>query len=231
MMRQKFLMLLMFTVFSIVITSCTKEDEFSTSVENFTTASLERLNESCKSGEAGCYELVFPVTIQFSDSTTVTVNSTDELRSAITTWKENNDGERPKPQFVFPISVINEAGEVITVSTTEELKALVRLCRGTFGGHGRPGKGGGRPGKGGHGTEPCFTINFPLTISFPVGTTATVAGKSELKTAVRTWKEANPEVTGRPEIVFPISVTLEDGTNTIVSSKEELRTLKESCRG
>lgn len=230
MIKQKFLLLMVFTVFALMITSC-NEEESSTSVENYTAASLESLNESCKSGEAGCFELVYPVTIQFSDSTTVTVNNNDELKAAIAAWKENNDGERPKPQFVFPISVINEAGEIIVVSTKEELRELVKLCKGTFGHDGRPGKGGGRPGKGGHGTEPCFTINFPLTIVFPDATSVSVADKSELKSAIRTWKAANPGNTERPELLFPITVTLEDGTTTTVNSKEELKALKETCRG
>jgi hypothetical protein len=230
MIRQKFFMLLCLFGFSVILTSCS-EDESDTSVENYTNSSIENLNASCRGGEAGCYELVFPITIQFSDSTTVTVDGYEALREAIITWKKNNSGERPKPQFVFPISVINEAGEVLVVNNQEELRTLVSLCRGTFGGGGRPGHGGGRPGHGGHGTEPCFTINFPVTIMFPDSSTVSVASKTELKAVAKAWKEANPDVKGKPKLVFPISVTLEDGTVVTINSEEELKALKKDCRG
>ncbi|HXR81846.1 MAG TPA: hypothetical protein VN763_13040, partial [Saprospiraceae bacterium] len=72
---------------------------------------------------------------------------------------------------------------------------------------------------------------FPITIQFPDSTQLSVASPEEMKTAIHTWKENNPTIQGKPEIVFPITVTLKDGTNVVVNSPEELRAIKEDCRG
>jgi hypothetical protein len=106
---------------------------------------------------SGCYELVFPVTIQFSDSTSVEVASFEAMRQAIRSWFVANGGHpKPfnRPTIVLPIEVINQAGEVITVETLEELKELRELCG--------PHHGGGGP----HGGRPCFALVFPVTFSF-----------------------------------------------------------------
>ena len=220
-------------------TACQQEDN-ATTVDNFVLQSTTGMEDQCGAGAAGCYELVFPVTIQFSDSTTTSVGSYDELKQAIRDWFLAN-GIKPghgmghhghggpaagvnKPTLVLPIQVINDAGEIITISTLEELQALRALCNPDQGG---PGNGG--PGH--HGGEPCFTINFPLTISFSDSSTVVVNSNEELHAATKTWNENNPGQHARPEFVFPITVTLADGTQVVVNNREELRALKEDCRG
>ena len=80
------------------------------------------------------------------------------------------------------------------------------------------------------GRHGCFELVFPLSIEFPDGTTAEVNDREELKQAVRTWKEANPGVDGRPVLTFPITVEFEDGTTQTIETIEDLRTLKETCQ-
>jgi hypothetical protein len=47
---------------------------------------------------------------------------------------------------------------------------------------------------------------------------------------IHSWRENNPGVTGRPQIVFPITVQMTaDSTLVTVNSKEELHQLKEDC--
>ena len=226
-----------FSLFAIValagfFTSCEQEDNV-TSVDNFVLQSTTGMEDQCGAGAAGCYELVFPVTIQFSDSTTTVVGSYEELKQAIRDWFVANDvrpghghhgGVINKPRLVLPIQVINDAGEIITVETVEELKELRALCN--------PGQGGpGNGGPGHHGGEPCFTINFPLTVSFPDSTQVVVNSNEELKDATHTWNQNNPGLHARPEFVFPITVTLSDGTQVVINNRAELRALKEDCRG
>ncbi len=231
-----------FSLFAIValagfFTSCQQEDGVTT-IDNFVLQSTTGMEDQCGAGAAGCYELVFPVTIQFSDSTTTVVGSYAELKQAIRDWFVANDvnpghgghhgghhgGVINKPTLVLPIQVINDAGEIITIETVEELKELRALCN--------PGQGGpGNGGPGHHGGEPCFTINFPLTVSFPDSTQVVVNSNEELKAATRTWNQNNPGQHARPEFVFPITVTLSDSTQVVVNSREELRALKEDCRG
>ena len=209
--------------------ACQKEDD-AASVENFTTNSIEAIHERGGFGKHGCYELVFPVSIQFADSTVVSVNSYDELRQAIRDWYVAT-GTHPKhgerPTLVFPFQVLNEAGEIITVETPEQLQALKDECRPHHGG----GNGGGNGGGHGHGHgQPCYTLVFPVTIQFPDSTQVTVNTAEEYRAAVHTWKENNPGIHGKAELVFPITVQLQDGSQVAVNSKEELRALKEDCR-
>lgn len=220
-------------------TSCQQEDGVA-DVENFVLHSTMGIEDQCGAGRAGCYELVFPITLQFADSTTAIVNNYDEMKLAIRTWFEANGGGigngghhggghhgnggpsgLGRPVIVLPFQVITETGEIITIETVEQLKEIRALCN--TGGPGGPG--------GHHGGAPCFTLNFPLTISMPDNSLIVVNNPKEIRTAIRTWNQNNPGPHARPEFVFPISVTLQDGTIVTVNSREELRALKEECRG
>ncbi len=217
-------------------TSCQQEDGVA-DVENFVLQSTMGIEDQCGAGRAGCYELVFPITLQFADSTTAVVNSYDEMKLAIRTWFEANGGGMGngghhggghhgnggpsglgRPVIVLPFQVITETGEIITIETIEQLREIRALCN--------PGGPGGH-----HGGAPCFTLNFPITVIFADSSVVTVNSKEELRAATHAWHLNNPGQRPRPEFVFPISVTLQDGTIVTVNSKEELRAIKEECRG
>ncbi len=220
------------TVLALVgfFTACQKEDE-AVSVDTFVDESVYEIEERSGTGFNGCYELVFPVTLQFADTTTATVNTYEELRLAIRTWYEANGGHhRPgnRPVIVFPFQVVNDAGEIITIENQEQLQELKALCRPDGGGPG-PGGPGGHGGH--HGSGPCFTIVFPVTVIFPDNSQVTVNSPQEYRQAIHAWKENNPNTPGRPTYAFPLTVTLRDGTQVTVNSIEELRALKEACRG
>jgi hypothetical protein len=202
------------------LTSCDKST-LSTldGVFDYTDEAMFTLQESGSIGKQGCFELVFPITIEFPDETTAEVNDYDELREAIQTWKEENPNVDGKPNFVYPIEVISEDGEVITVASRAELFELKKECRGNF----------DRPKGHRFKCKPCFHLVFPVTIEFPDGTTQEVADRKELKTTIREWKQNNPTSDERPTLVFPLDVEMEDGTIVTVNSVEELRELKDSC--
>jgi len=228
-MYQKFIKplgLMLIVAAGFFMSSCQKE-ETAADVENFVLQSTYEIEERCAAGSAGCYELVFPVTLQFSDSTTQEVASYDEMKQAIRTWFEANGG-RPRPQdrprLVFPYDVINEDGEVITVTNQEEVRVLREACvRGNFG----PGGHHGHFGK----DHACFRPVFPFTLEFPDSSQVTVNTPREFVQAIREWRQNNPGSTERPGFVFPLTVQLHDRTEVIVNSAEELAALKEACRG
>ncbi len=210
-----------------LFTSCQKEENAVQDVENFVLQSVYEIEERCGAGMAGCYELVFPVTLQFADSTTQEVADYDALKLAIREWYQLNAPTRPRPwnrpTLVLPIDVINSDGEVITVETSAELMELRRACiNDTFG-----------PGHGNHHGKDraCFKPVFPFTIQFPDSSEVTVSTPLEFQQAIRSWKANNPGVPGRPHFVFPITVQLRDGTQVVVNSKEELDATKAECRG
>ena len=235
--------------------SCQKEEDgLSGDVDNFVQVSTRGIEHGFGVGLTGCYELVFPVTVQFPDSTIAEVADYPALKQALHDWFVANGGVKPlnRPTLVYPIQVINRAGEIITVETPEEMKELILLCKPVFvggghhhgggddsigGGHHGGGNdtiGGGHHGGGDHGGGPgvpCFTIVFPLTISFPDSSQVTVNSPGELKQATFTWNKNNPGQHAHPQFVFPITVTLSDGTQVVVNSQDELRAIKENCRG
>ncbi len=219
------LMLMLTAAFTFFFTSCQKEESVA-SVENYVLESVYEIEERSGAGMAGCYELVFPVTVILPDSTIQEVASYDELKQAIRDYFEANGGRpRPhvKPKLVFPFDVLSEAGEFITVSTQEELQALRRACITANYGNGHHGHLGR--------DRACFKPVFPFTVQFPDSTQVIVAGPQELKQAIRDWRQANPGVQGHAEFVFPMTVQLRDGTQVVVNTREELRALKEDCRG
>jgi hypothetical protein len=247
-----------FSLFALAgfFTSCQQEDN-AMSIDNFVLQSTIGIDDQCGAGRAGCYELVFPITLQFADSTTAIVNSYDEMKQAFRDWFDANGGgpgnggghggghhghggppNLGRPTIVFPFQVINEAGEIITIETPEQLAEIRALCNPGGGDMDTTGHGGGHDtighghmGHGGPGSGPCFTINFPLSVMFPDSSVVLLNSKEELKAAVLAYHQANPGQHVRPEFVFPITVTLADGTIVTVNSRDDIRALKEACRG
>ena len=74
----------------------------------------------------------------------------------------------------------------------------------------------------------CFEVVYPIDVSFPDGSTQSVASDEELETAIETWFQDNPDAQEFPSPVFPIDVVV--GTETIsVDSEEALRELISQC--
>jgi len=189
-------------------------------VQNFTEESVDVIERSAEAGQMVCFEFVFPVTINFPDESSAEVGSYEELREAISNWREAQGDEEieGRPELSFPLEVLNEAGEVISLAEKSELRMLRRECRSD------------RP-DGEHNCGRCFSIVYPVTINFPDDTTAEAEDRRSFKQLVRAWKEANPDSEERPALAFPITVELEDETTMEINSAEELAALKESCRG
>ena len=211
----KMLIAPMFMLALFSLTSCDKEEVTNeTEVENFTLASVDVVQRSAGCGKHGCFEFVFPITVSLPDSTTISADSYEALRTAIKDWKEANPDATERPTLVFPIELITDEGETLTVSTQEELKDLRSACR--------------QNARGGRGNA-CFEIVFPISVEFPDATVVTYEDRAALKTGLRAWKQNNPDADEKPRLVFPITVELEDERQVEVASKEDLQTLKSEC--
>ncbi|MCB0688693.1 MAG: hypothetical protein KDC53_19275 [Saprospiraceae bacterium] len=222
----------MFSLLALaVLSACNKDDSLSSgdvttdNIENYVDSVVNEMHERSGCGKFGCFEFVFPITIAFPDGTTTEVADYAALRDALHTYREENpDGERPT--LSYPLDVMTQDGEVVTLASADELDQLRMQCADSLRMEGH--RGGHRGGHGGHDMF-CFSVNFPLSIALPDGTTVEVADRVALKDALRSWKEDNPDSTDRPELVFPITVTMEDGTVVTVESKDDLKDLKDSC--
>ena len=76
-----------------------------------------------------CFEVIFPVTVAFPDSTTATANSRQELHQLIREWRQANPGAQGRPHITFPITVqMIEDGTTVTINSREELRDLKESC-------------------------------------------------------------------------------------------------------
>lgn len=218
--------------------ACNKDDLGTTTLdatEALTDESSYALEQRGNLGKHGCYDLVFPLSIKFTDGTTVTVTSQDSLRGAIKAWHVDHGGNRhEKPDFVYPIQVIAEDGSIIDVADQAALRTLKEAChkstldslhrRDSLHHHGFPK----------HDTL-CFTLVFPIRVTKADGTIVTINTQDELKTLTR-GEHNKGRGHGRKHglqnqlsLLFPVSVKKSDGTTVPVTSKEELKALREGC--
>lgn len=205
-----------------LITSCTESEEVElVSVEDYVDEAVFSMESAGKIGRHGCYDLIFPVTVEFPDETSVSVDGKEELKETIRAWREENPEVDGRPHLAFPFEVLSEDGQVITIDDRGELRARRAACHRKY--HDRP----WRPGRGLR--DACFDLVFPLSIEFPNGSVLEAANPQTLKNAIRAWLHTVDNPQGRPMLVFPVTVEYEDGSQVEVGSKEDLKELKDQC--
>ena len=203
----------------VMFSSCGLEEN-AIDVDNYVSEESDEISKKCMTGKSGCFELVFPVTINFPDETSIEVDSHENLKLAIKSWRENNPNATEKPELAFPIDILNEEGELISVQNVEELKALKASCERRF------------PKFQKWISNECFQFIYPISIEFPDGSIVESADADSLKDLLKEWFTNNePSPENRPKLVYPFDVALEDGTIQTITSKDDLKALKKSCRG
>lgn len=205
-----------------LVTSCSDTDDFELlNVEDYVDDSIHEMESLGKIGKRGCNEFIFPISVDFPDGTSSSVDDYETLKETIKEWKESNPEADEKPSLAFPIEVMTEDGELITVADREELKELRRACR-------RSHFDGPRRARRFFRTA-CFKPVFPISVEFPNGSIFEAANRGSLKAALRAWKESAGETDEKPSVVYPITVEYEDGTQVEAASREELKALKDEC--
>ena len=162
-----------------------------------------------------CFDLVFPITFDMPDGSTITVTSDDEDGWAeIKAWYETNPDAEEKPALQYPVEIIYE-DETITINDDDEMRAAYRLC-------------GDRDDDK---DRECFELVFPVTYIMPDGSTITVTSDDEDAWAVlRAWYEANPDAEEEPTLQYPVDILYADGTTQTINNDEEMRAAEEECR-
>lgn len=176
---------------------------------------IARSTEETASGRKGCFELVFPITIEHPDGTTSEAITWLEAKEAIILWRETNPDVRGRSQLQYPIELILGDGSAVSVDSRTEVRELRRECR--------------RDRIEDRRGERCFTLVFPASISFPDGTATEYDDRRSMKQGLRQWRRDNRGSDSRPSLAYPITVELQDGSQETLASKEELIALKESC--
>lgn len=176
------------------------------------------------------FEIQYPVEVVFPDGTTTTVNSDDELFTLIEDWFEENDpgDDDEVPTLVFPVSVTLENGTVVTIDSEGELDDLIEEYfeydedyedyedyeEGDLGD-----------------LQECFTIEYPITIVLPDGSSNPVNDLEEAETVLDAFYETNEDEDEHPAFAYPINVTFEDGTTEVLNDEDEFEELVEECFG
>ena len=113
-------------VLGLSFASCSDSSDVAdeASAEAYAEETVFRTQESANIGRFGCYELVFPVTVNFSDGTSVTVDSYETLKAAVKEWRKANPRVRTRPTLAFPYDIINDEGEIIVDEVGAEKLAL-----------------------------------------------------------------------------------------------------------
>ena len=164
-----------------------------------------------------CFDLVFPVTLEFPDGTTAEVSDSDDLKTTIREWKQNNEsGIGGRPQLAFPFEVELADGDIFTVTERADLKEIAGDCY------------EGRPHYKGR-FKRCYNLVYPVEVSYPDGSTAEAADRAALHELLKTWREENPDAEERPTLVYPLDIELTDGTVVTVGSREEIKTAVVAC--
>jgi hypothetical protein len=220
---KKFLFALpIFLIAALFVTSCSDNDSTSSDidVENYVENAVDEMNREAMCGRKGCFEFVFPITINFPDSTSAEVGSYEEMKETIKTWREAHPDAETRPTLAFPLDIMTEGGEIISLESRAELRRAIAQCiRNWAKKHPRF-------------NNPCFVVVFPMILEMPDGSIKTVDDREELKELLRALASIRPRPDKRPKLVFPITVKLkEDGSEVVVSNAEELAALKEDCRG
>lgn len=116
-----------------LLSACNKNDTTEAEVETYVEETVYRIQETGNMGKFGCYELSFPITLTYPDgSVSEEINSYEELKQVLRTWRQENDRPRVRPVITLPFSVITEDGDLITVETTQDLRVLKMECRRMF---------------------------------------------------------------------------------------------------
>jgi len=200
----------------LIISSCTKE-ESGVEVENYGFTESYEMQKNLNAGIHGCVELVFPISVTLPDDTVAEFDSFEQAKEELQAWKEANPNVDGRPHIVFPVEVITQEGDVVSVDSRQEIREIIKDCKSDF------------PPRPRH-FRACFKIQFPVSLSFPDGTTLELANHMELKQALREWKMNNMGAAEKPELVYPITIVYEDGSTLEIASKEDLVAAKKACR-
>lgn len=172
-----------------------------------------------------CFSLVFPITFDMPDGSTITVETDDEDGwSDIKSWYEENPGMEQRPLIQFPVVIFfNE--ESMTIDSQQELSNAYHACRPERDGEWKRDDDG----------EACFELVYPITFTMPDGSSMTVEDGENGWDELKDWYDENEgyeEV--RPELQYPVDIVYEteEGDSTItVNNDEEMESAKDECRG
>ena len=174
-----------------------------------------------------CFDVEFPISVNLSDCSVVTISNEEELYEGIEEYYEMGE-EDNLPEINFPINIIfyyeNENGveseDLVEIGDYEELEIYFEMCEDEedfwFG-------------------FDCVDLVYPITIQSPEGENLSFEDENSLIDHIENWYGNNPDSDQEFELIFPISVEYFSETNDqleslIIYSEEEMEEyIEEYC--
>ena len=169
-----------------------------------------------------CFELVFPITFNMPDGSSVTIESDEESSwDEIKSWYESNPDSEEKPEMQFPVVIFYD-NDTYTLNSSDELRGAYSRCE--------PRRKRDEHKRNRH----CFSLVYPVIYTLPDGSTMEVTSDDEEGwSLLKNWYEEN---TGyeeiMPELNYPVDIVFEteEGENVVtVNNDEEMQEAKEGC--
>ncbi|MDA8626265.1 hypothetical protein N9L21_02000 [Flavobacteriaceae bacterium] len=182
-----------------------------------------------------CFDLEFPISVNLSDGTVVTISNEEELYEGIEEYYEMGE-EDNLPEINFPINIIfyyeNENGveseDLVEISNYEELEIYFEMCEDDE---------DINDDEENWSEFNCVALVYPITIESPEGENLSFENEDSLNNYIESWYNNNPNSNQVFELVFvfPLTVgyfseTTDQLQTLIIYSEEELgEFLEEYC--
>ena len=171
-----------------------------------------------------CFDLVFPITFEMPDGSSITVGSDGEEEwQEIKSWYDDNPESEQKPVMQFPVVIFFDE-ESITIQNTEDLRTAYSGCRSD-----REKRNGWSRERG------CFELVYPITFIMPDGSSMTVESDDENGWSnLKNWYDENPGFEEEmPEFQYPVDIlyqTENEDSLVAINNEEEMLEAKDACR-
>ena len=187
---------------------------------------VDDFSEKRGQGDWRCFYLVFPVTFEMPDGSTITVETDDESGwSDLKSWYDNSGAVIERPSIQYPVDIIfktEESETTITIDNAEEMNSAKEECREAFEENQE------------WDVKRCFVFVFPITFEMPDGSTITVETDDESGwSGLESWYN-NDENEAEPSLQYPVDIVLEteEGEETVtINSEADMNSVEEACRG
>ncbi|MEE9373620.1 MAG: hypothetical protein V3V00_11270 [Saprospiraceae bacterium] len=213
------------------VQSVNNEDELNELISNcFDFEGCEYIDDYQGDIDGLCFSFNYPVTINFPDNTTQSVNSDSTFENVIEQWFMANGYESGVPIVAFPVSITLTDGTTKEIGSDEEFSAIFQECFGDQIGDQIGDDHEGEIGNDDDHQEECFSFVFPISYTLHDGTTITVNDEDELNKFHETiGVEIIDSVLTHPTIIYPITVALPDSTTQVIASDDEFLEMVSSC--
>ena len=173
-----------------------------------------------------CFDIEFPITINLSNGSVVTISNDEQLFEGIEDYYEMDESDN-LPEINFPINIIfyyeNENGveyeDLVEIGDYDELEMYFEMCEDE--------EDINDDEEENWSEFNCLDLVYPITIESPEGENLSFENEDSLNNYIESWYNSNPNSNQEFELVFPLSIeyfseTTDQLETLIIYSEEEL---------